>query len=298
MRNTDKNFTPLIVRTGPPAKTNQRRPTQILIATLIVLTGLALLAPRGLALINIDLPSPTVPATLSPDVPVTPSPTVPATATPSPQVTATPATPAPTSAATTPQPDPPTAAPTPSSTPAEGTAPVEGRDFSFLRTEDGEPVGWACDEPITVALADDVPAGADTALDLSIDVLTDATGLPLTIGTRGSPADITIHYDKLGATRGDVSFNGPTNLGKAQTTMSGGHITGVLILIRNDTPNADPATLEGQSVLTHELAHALGLGHADQSTNQLMTPTLTVPVNPELLGPGDLAGLAALGCNA
>lgn len=171
----------------------------------------------------------------------------------------------------------------------------EGYDYSFIQKHNGEPVRWACATPITVALHGDVPAGTAIALEKAVAVLGDASGLPLTIITApDTAAKITVAYGPHGSSLGHLDLTGD-ELGVGGPVFRDGEIISGAVLIRDDRPSTDPATAIGQATLAHELAHALGLGHAAQDAAQLMSPALT-PGSVPTLGPGDRAALARLGC--
>lgn len=170
----------------------------------------------------------------------------------------------------------------------------EGYDYSFIQKHNGEPVRWACATSITVALHGDVPAGTAIALENAVAVLEDASGLPLTITAPNTPAKITVAYGPHGSSLGNLDLTGD-ELGVGGPVFREAEIISGAVLIRDDRPSTDPTTAIGQATLAHELAHALGLGHAAQDAAQIMSPTLTAGSVPTL-GPGDRAALAHLGC--
>ena len=181
------------------------------------------------------------------------------------------------------------------STPAGTPEPMrEGHDYTFMHKIGDEPLSWSCAAPILVATAGDVPDGTQEALALAISELRGASGLPLEVTGPGSTADITVHYVAHGTTRGHITLDGDA-LGRGGPVSTNDRITSGLALIRNDDPLTDPTTPDGVAVLIHELAHTLGLSHADQSTDNLMAPAHK-PGDEPTLGPGDKAGLEHLGC--
>lgn len=186
--------------------------------------------------------------------------------------------------------------PTPTSdTPTGSPEPLrEGHDYTFMRKIGGEPLSWSCTAPILVATAGDVPGGTQEALALAVGELRGASRLPLQVTGPDSTADITVHYVAHGTTRGHITLDGDA-LGKGGPVSTNDRITSGLALILSGDPLTDPTTPDGVAVLIHELAHALGLSHADQSTGNLMVPIHSAGDGPAL-GPGDKAGLEQLGC--
>ncbi len=184
---------------------------------------------------------------------------------------------------------------------------TQGRDFAFLDVDDHDhPYRWRCDETIQVRLAGPTPPGAGTALTDAVTKYVTVTHLPLVIASdlpepvlkqpNVEAGEITVTYlnDDEAA---QVGMSDTTlGLGGALTVSSAGHeeLTSGWVTIKADTASTDPRTQSGQLVLLHELGHALGLGHAAQTTPNIMTPVL----QPNLtgFGSGDLAGLARLGC--
>lgn len=171
----------------------------------------------------------------------------------------------------------------------------EGRDYAFMGKVDGEPISWGCAAPISVATNGEVPAGTQDALHKAVGMLRDASNLPLQVATPDTGADITVYYVAPGATRGHITLEGGGNLGKGGPTSTDGRITSGLVLIRNDVHTTDPTAPDGIAVLMHELAHTLGLSHADQSTGELMTPSHAIGSTP-VLGRGDKTALGLVGC--
>lgn len=197
-----------------------------------------------------------------------------------------------------PAPAPAPASPYPVATPTtepEAPAPREGHDYTFMNTINGEPVTWGCAEPILLATRGDVPPGTQEALELVVGILQNVSDLPLTVIAPDHDADITVYYVAPGTTRGHITLDGGDNLGKAGPSITNARIVSGIALLRNDIPTTDPATPDGQAVLLHELAHTLGLSHADQTSGELMSPLHTTGTG-AVLGPGDITGLQLLGC--
>ncbi|WP_194861167.1 hypothetical protein, partial [Dietzia sp. SYD-A1] len=157
----------------------------------------------------------------------------------------------------------------------------EGTDYSFTAHVDGHPVRWSCEKPTTIALAGDVPTGTSAALQDAVTELRSVSGLPLEILSPDQNADITVHYAPHGTTHAGAELSDTDRLGVGQIRYdpTTGLLTHGLVLIRANTPHTDPTIPTGKAVLTHELLHTLGIGHAHQGTDEIMTPTV-VPGRP------------------
>jgi hypothetical protein len=173
---------------------------------------------------------------------------------------------------------------------------VEGVDYSFLSAAaDGTPAQRSCATPINVRLAGTTLAGADTALAGTVASLTATTGLPLAVGEPLSDAvareqvpanEIAVSYvpqPTLEAAGDDVTAD-TLGVGGGQTDASGRIVNGWIGILGDDAAT-DPTTADGQKVLWHEAAHALGVGHAAQETAELMVPRMD-PAAPLWWGPG------------
>lgn len=258
-------WTPRYTHHTPRPRISFTAVTSAIITVLIAIAVITLMWWRGL--IAVGLPT-------FPDPPI-PSPTL-------------------QSAPYTPPADEPQPAPSPTQSRATVGQPVEGFDYSFMRIHNGGPVKWACDAPITLATRGLVPPGTQQALTNALRTLTQASALPLILVEPDSDADITIYYAPLGATREHITLDDDNILGRGGPQYSADEIIAGTAVIRNDTPRTDPTTLTGETVLIHELAHTLGLNHADPDSGQLMVPKLAT--DPPTLGAGDRIGLQHLGC--
>lgn len=179
--------------------------------------------------------------------------------------------------------------------------PGTGGAYTFLGTQPGtgEPVGFSPCGSIEVVVN---PAGAPTGyaelVHASLDRISAASGLHLVLvgetdepwvaGTRAAGLPILVTWadvlaiPQLGENAG---LAGPSwHTGPDGRWWSG---SGQVVI----DPSLLPTWESMSAVLDHELAHVLGLGHVGDP-HELMSPVNTGQLS---FGPGDLAGLAALG---
>jgi hypothetical protein len=194
----------------------------------------------------------------------------------------------------------------------------------WARNRDGSPVRWDPCTPVDLIVSTSggplgYPAEAlRSDVETAADTLADATGLPLVVrGTSDeSPAAdrSTVATDDAGVERWAPVLIGwqepggglplrdvdrgvavPVAVGPAGRQV---YVTGQVALNpgREDLlpGTADRATSWGSTVL-HELAHVLGLAHVDDPGELMYVHPGRGPVR---LGPGDLAGLEAVGAGA
>jgi hypothetical protein len=181
---------------------------------------------------------------------------------------------------------------------------VYGTDYSYLNAKtDGQPLAWPCDQPIEVNLIGLYPPGAEEALNVAVTTVVRYSGLPLVVGPDLSEENtarsgaIVVYYRPAGTVvLGRQIDPASTINGLGGTSNSLDSVRRGFVLIRDD-PRLDPTTAYGQGVLTHELMHAIGAGHADEASagHELMAPGL-MPGEDPFLGPGDRAVLRQLGC--
>ena len=195
-------------------------------------------------------------------------------------------------------------------------APTTG-PYSFLQTQsDGvSPVTYDPCRPLHyVVRTDGAPAGGDVLIATGLARISEATGLQFVADgtTTEAPTQHRPVYqpERYGRRWAPVlvAWSTPTetpelagdvagSAGSSSVTLHGTahYVSGIVVL---DGPaiaqllGSPNGTALAQGVVTHELAHLVGLGHVNDPT-QLMNPTAAVNVTS--LADGDRAGLARLG---
>jgi hypothetical protein len=184
-------------------------------------------------------------------------------------------------------------------------APLEANgsgDYTFAMTQPGseEPVGYdPCTVVEVVVNPEGAPDGYAEMVDVAVQRTAEATGLDLRLVGETDDRDflerqagdpVLIGWadeEEVPALAGEtVGIGGSSALERAGVRH---YVTGTVVL-DVDVPRAGRSGVVAQTVLVHEFAHLVGLGHVDSPT-ELMHPS---PVT-TAYGPGDLAGLAALG---
>ncbi len=189
----------------------------------------------------------------------------------------------------------------------------------WARNDDGTPVRWDPCTPVDLVLRDDdAPAGWRDDLDVALATLEDATGMRLRVaGTTDEPPDLTrpaYQPDRYGERwapvllawvspgEGDLPLR-DSDRGLAIPVAVGvdgdrTYVTGQVLLNadRDDLRvGADDRAVAWRATLLHELGHLLGLAHVDDPDELMARSPGTGPVE---LGPGDRAGLTAIGRDA
>jgi hypothetical protein len=197
--------------------------------------------------------------------------------------------------------------------------PTSGGQFAvWERNDDGSPVRWDPCTPIEVDVnLDRAPEGALGDVAEALDRLEAATGLTLVLRgtTREEPAGARSAYRPT-ADGGRwapvlVAWTDPGDAGLPLRDTDRGvavplavgtdgdrvFVSGQVVLNaqRDDlVPGFDDRATSWGATLVHELAHVLGLDHVDDPGELLWTYPGRGPVT---FGPGDLAGLHAIGAS-
>jgi hypothetical protein len=178
--------------------------------------------------------------------------------------------------------------------------PQFGIDYTFLNGCRGEPVTWLDQQPITVRIAGRHAAGQASAVAEVVAELAHLTGLPLRLGSPwpaefdpGQVPSQEIHVGFLPAAR----VSGLMGFGGAVLTDTRRYYTSGYAAVYNTATHSVPGPVPGlasqvPATLRHELAHAIGLGHAARPS---LLMHYQIPVEQDKYGPGDRHGLAVLG---
>jgi hypothetical protein len=174
-----------------------------------------------------------------------------------------------------------------------------GIDYTFLRHHGAGPVRWQPDQPVTVRLCGPHEPEQVTALAAVVNELAGLTGLGLAAGEpwprHSRPQAVPeqeIHVDFLPALSAVPHFwpcAGRFGLGGALTARGMSYyVSGFVILAASVI---DPRSPLAVAALRHELAHALGLGHAARPDLLMYHRLSAATVN---FGRGDRYGLSLL----
>jgi hypothetical protein len=174
-----------------------------------------------------------------------------------------------------------------------------GIDYTFLRRHRSRPVRWQPDQPIIVRLCGPHRLEQATALATVVAELTGLTGLSLVAGEpwprHPRPQTVPAHEIHVGfmltlpAAPSLRPCAGRIGLGGAVTALGASHYASGFAIVATNV--IDPRSPLEVAVLRHELAHALGLGHAGRP-NLLMYHRISAATIH--FGRGDRGGLLLL----
>lgn len=171
-----------------------------------------------------------------------------------------------------------------------------GLDYTFLHGRPGAPVTWRPGQAVTIRITGAHTLGQAAAAAAVTAELATLTGMTLVHGEprsteldRGAVPDQEIHI--AFQPPGDTAPPGPASAGYggAVPAPGGGHYLSGFAVVSSGT--RDPAEPDF-AALRHELAHALGLGHAARPS---LLMHHRVPALAGGYGRGDRHGLALLG---
>ena len=188
----------------------------------------------------------------------------------------------------------------------EVPAPDRPGGYSFLQTNaDGTPVQYdPCQTLDYYINPQDMPRGGESAIHAAARTISEHSGLALqyrgetTQTTDSWPGDLTgqpVLFSWSTAGRAPDLKGSVLGVGGSTSYEAGGRKEFRFGQVLLDAEDLDGMPLRRQhsieSVVTHELAHVVGLGHVDDD-RELMSPTYQLQPR---LGPGDRAGLARIG---
>jgi len=173
-----------------------------------------------------------------------------------------------------------------------------GIDYTFLRRQGGQTFRWRSDLPITVRIAGPHLRGQAATVDAVVAELAGLTGLTLSTGEPWPPApalravpEQEIHVGFLAALPAASLFTpcaGQAGFGGALAAPGMSHyLRGVAAVTAS---LVSPRSRREAAVLRHQLAHALGLGHAARPS-LLMYDRMPAAAD---YGRGDRYGLSLL----
>lgn len=181
-----------------------------------------------------------------------------------------------------------------------------GGTYAFMATQPGTddvPVTYDPCQTIRIVVNEDrAPRNADAILDDALDRMTETTGLTFrVVGTTDADPLSTDIGDPGDRPPVQVSWSDAETVPELAGSVAGlggstwveedgfrQYVTGIVVLDAEDLEELGEDVT--RTVLLHELGHLVGLAHVDDR-DELMHPFGDLPD----WGPGDLAGLAALG---
>lgn len=181
----------------------------------------------------------------------------------------------------------------------------EGLDYAYISQSVADGARWSCEQPIPVRAFGADSEDQASHLAEAVSAVASASGLPLVVGP---PVDAPL-LDPVSAAEGTltVSFldrDSSRTLRKPFSDSTLGHggpvVNNRAEIIAGHVTVLDDPTLHGftlRAVLLHELAHAVGLGHADSAVDELMTPSTGQFDEAPTFGPGDTYALRSRGCD-
>ena len=170
-----------------------------------------------------------------------------------------------------------------------------GLDYHVETTTEGNITHWPCAQEIPVRTFD-APPGSEADLTWAIETLADASGLPLRYAGPGTDAQrdadgaISVHH-------GDHPiFANPEVAGVGGVkAWSHGLVSQGSVTLKPGQITSFPGDPWSRRLTLHELMHAVGVGHAADHRQEIMTTRRPGSYRTDL-GPGDHFALAMVGC--
>lgn len=171
-----------------------------------------------------------------------------------------------------------------------------GLDYHVETTTEGNLTHWPCDQEIPVRTFD-APPGSEGDLIWAIETLAGASGLPLRYAGPGTDAQ----RDADGAIsvyHGDHPlFANPEVAGVGGVTAwSNGMVSRGSVTVKPGQITSFPGDPWSRRLTLHELMHAVGVGHAADNRQEIMTTRRPESYRADL-GPGDRFALFMVGCD-
>lgn len=188
----------------------------------------------------------------------------------------------PTAPVAPPAPDAPTTIAAPTDAPTSTTTPhlPPSGTYAWLHETGGEPVTWDCG-PIAYRLViEGAPTGAESFVTDAMQHVSGASGNTITF----TPAPAVATWQEAQGAWDGISVGWTSEgwqgsvAGTAETRSSTSELQRALVRLRLGKHYSEVLTFEPEGlgpILMHEIAHAVGLGHVDQSIDSLMTPANT-----------------------